>query len=46
MAPGRPERDKAEILSEKELNELRHNLAHLSIHAVRGFTIKRTGIAV
>jgi hypothetical protein len=33
----RPDRDEAEILSEKDLNELRHNLAHLSIQAVRDF---------
>jgi hypothetical protein len=33
----RPDRDKAEILSEKDLTELRHNLAHLSIQAVRDF---------
>src|ERR1039458_9165920 len=33
----RPHRDEAEILSEKDLNELRHNPAHLSIQAVRDF---------
>jgi hypothetical protein len=33
----RPDREKVEILSEKELTELRHNLAHLSLGAVRGF---------
>jgi hypothetical protein len=33
----RPDRDEAEILSEKDLRELRHNLTHLSIQAVRGF---------
>jgi len=33
----RPDRDEAEILSEKDLSELRHNLAHLSIQAVRDF---------
>jgi hypothetical protein len=33
----RPDREKAEILSEKELNELGYNLAHLSVTAVRGF---------
>ena len=33
----RPDRDEADILSEKDLNELRHNLAHLSIQAVRDF---------
>jgi hypothetical protein len=32
----RPDRENAEILSEKDLKELRHNLAHLSITAVRG----------
>ena|GEM_PF-1218685 len=31
----RPDRKKAEILSEDELKELRHNLAHLSVGAVR-----------
>ncbi|HEX4783610.1 MAG TPA: hypothetical protein VH350_04670 [Candidatus Sulfotelmatobacter sp.] len=33
----RPDREKVEILSEKELTELRHNLAHLSLGAVRDF---------
>src|ERR1700731_1414153 len=33
----RPDREKAEILSEKELKELRYNLAHLSVTAVRDF---------
>jgi hypothetical protein len=33
----RPDREKAEILSEKDLHELRHNLAHLSAAAVRDF---------
>ncbi len=33
----RPDREKAEILSEKDLKELRHNLAHLSVPAVRDF---------
>jgi hypothetical protein len=33
----RPNRDEAEILSKRDLNELRHNLAHLSIQAVRDF---------
>jgi hypothetical protein len=33
----RPEREKAEVLSEKDLAELRHNLAHLSVGAVRDF---------
>jgi len=33
----RPDRENAEILSEKDLKELRHNLAHLSITAVREF---------
>lgn len=33
----RPDREKAEILSEKDLNELRYNLAHLSVTAVRDF---------
>src|SRR5580698_8445216 len=31
----RPDRAKADILSEAELKELRHNLAHLSVEAVR-----------
>jgi len=33
----RPDREKAEILSEEDLKELRHNLAHLSAAAVRDF---------
>jgi hypothetical protein len=33
----RPNRDKLEILSEKDLQTLRHNLAHLSVPAVRDF---------
>jgi hypothetical protein len=33
----RPDREKEEILSEKDLEELRHNLAHLSVTAVRDF---------
>ncbi len=33
----RPDRENAEILSEKDLKELRHNLAHLGITAVREF---------
>jgi len=33
----RPDRDKGEILSEKDLTELRESLAHLSIQAVRDF---------
>jgi hypothetical protein len=33
----RPDRDKADILSERDIRELRHNLAHLSIQAVRDF---------
>jgi len=37
MARRPPDPPKAEILSEKELKELRHNLAHLSVHAVREF---------
>jgi hypothetical protein len=32
-----PDREKADILSEKDLQELRHNLAHLSLGAVRDF---------
>ena len=36
MAP-RPDRKKAEMLSEDDLRELRHNLAHLSVGAVRDF---------
>jgi hypothetical protein len=38
----RPQRKKAEILSEDDLRELRHNLAHLSIGAVRDFL--RSGV--
>jgi hypothetical protein len=30
----RPNREKEEILSEKELKEIRYNLAHLSVTAV------------
>jgi hypothetical protein len=33
----RPDRSKGEILSEQDLKELRHNLAHLSVSAVREF---------
>jgi hypothetical protein len=33
----RPDRGKTEMLSEDELQELRHNLAHLSVTAVRDF---------
>ncbi|MGA6982835.1 MAG: hypothetical protein WCC95_23115 [Candidatus Sulfotelmatobacter sp.] len=33
----RPNREKVEILSEQELKEMRHNLAHLSATAVRDF---------
>jgi hypothetical protein len=33
----RPNREKVEILSEKDLKEMRHNLAHLSATAVRDF---------
>jgi hypothetical protein len=33
----RPDRGKVEILSEEQLNELRHNLARLSVSAVRDF---------
>ena len=33
----RPDREKVEILSEQDLKELRHNLAHLSLGAVRDF---------
>jgi hypothetical protein len=33
----RPDRAKAEILSKEDLKELRHNLAHLSLTAVRDF---------
>jgi hypothetical protein len=33
----RPDRTKADMLSEEDLRELRHNLAHLSIDAVRRF---------
>jgi hypothetical protein len=32
-----PDREKAEILSEKDLEELRHSFAHLSVTAVRDF---------
>jgi hypothetical protein len=32
-----PNREKPEIFTEKDLAELRHNLAHLSIDAVRRF---------
>ena len=33
----RPDREKPDILSERDLNELRYNLAHLSVGAVREF---------
>jgi hypothetical protein len=33
----RPDREKKEVLSEQELKELRHSLAHLSVTAVRDF---------
>jgi hypothetical protein len=33
----RPDREKAEILSEQDLKELRHNLTLLSVTAVRDF---------
>jgi hypothetical protein len=33
----RPDREKPDILSEKDLTELRYNLAHLSVGAVREF---------
>jgi len=33
----RPDSRKSEVLNEKDLNELRHNLAHLSAAAVRDF---------
>ena len=33
----RPGREPDEVLSEKDLKELRHNLAHLSTAAVRDF---------
>ena len=33
----RPDREKIDVLNEKDLNELRHNLAHLSLRTVRDF---------
>jgi hypothetical protein len=33
----RPDRERAEILSKKDLKELRYNLGHLSVTAVRDF---------
>jgi hypothetical protein len=33
----RPGREKVDMLSEKDLKELRHNLAHLTVVAVRDF---------
>ncbi len=33
----RPDRAKADAMSEADLRELRHNLAHLSVSAVRDF---------
>jgi hypothetical protein len=33
----RPDREKAEVLSEKDLKDLRYNLAHFSVTAVRDF---------
>ncbi len=33
----RPDREKVDELSEMEIQDLRHNLAHLSLEAVRDF---------
>jgi hypothetical protein len=33
----RPDRRKSEVLSEKDLKEIRYNVAHLSVPAVREF---------
>ena len=33
----RPDREKHEVLSENDLKDLRHSLAHLSVTAVRDF---------
>jgi hypothetical protein len=33
----RPDREKTDILGEEDVKELRHNLAHLSLGAVRDF---------
>jgi hypothetical protein len=33
----RPDRERAEILTKKDLKELRYNLGHLSVTAVRDF---------
>jgi hypothetical protein len=33
----RPNRERQEVLSEKDLKDLRYNLAHLSVAAVRNF---------
>ena len=33
----RPDRERGEVLSENDLKELRHSLAHLSVTAVRDF---------
>jgi hypothetical protein len=33
----RPDREKAEKLTEQDLKELRHKLAHLSVTAIRDF---------
>ncbi len=33
----RPDREKVDELSKNEIQELRHNLAHLSVEAVRDF---------
>jgi hypothetical protein len=33
----RPDREKADILTEKDLKDLRRNLAHLSVGGVRDF---------
>jgi hypothetical protein len=35
--PRRPDREKTEVLTEKDLKELRDSLAHLSVVAVRDF---------
>ena len=41
----RPDRGEEDVLSEKDLKELRHNLAHLSAPAVLAFTSKPIGLA-
>jgi len=42
----RPDREKVDILSNKDVKELRHNLAHLSLSAVRDFYDQASDLAL